>query len=132
MRITQKQIKRLEYVENELELLANPHLTKVVHNVKEEITSQPEYVYVLDEEGSWDFEYTTNCECFSGFKPALNRFKELRDQAIKDMNEWLDEDEIETNESINEEREQASFEIYEAGNYPRLHNNINIHKEEVK
>lgn len=132
MRITQKQIKRLDYLESELKLLNSPHLVKVVHNIKDEISSQPEYVYIITEEGSWDYEYASNCECFNDFKTAVNRFNELKDQAIRDMNDWLDEEDINQDESIDEDGEQASFEIYESGDYSRLHDVITVHKKEVK
>lgn len=134
MRITQKQIKRLEYVENELELLANPHLMKVVHNIKEEIASQPEYIYVLTEEGVWDYEISPlSMEVFNDFTTATRAFEQRVKDAKTDMNGWLTPDEQDICEQeINEDTKSANFEICETENYPRLHCCINLIKKEVK
>ena len=128
MRIAKKDIERLEYVEKALEK-RDDHLAKVVHNVLHELN--PEFVYVVAEEGSWDYEFTNHTEVYASFGDAVNSFKNLARVARQDMLEWTDEDSITQNEQIDEEKQTASFEIYEDGDFTRLHDTITITKKEV-
>lgn len=129
MRIAKKNIERLEYVEKALES-KNNHLAKVVHNVLHELN--PEFVYVIQEEGSWDYEYTHHTEVFATWGDALHQFKALVRTARLDMQNWLsDPEDIAESEQIDEDAEAASFEIYEDGDYSRLHDSISITKKEV-
>lgn len=133
MRITEKNYHRLEYVEKELKLLNNTHLGTVVHNVLEAISESPEYVYVLKEEGVWDYESASSTEVFNDFHTAVRAFEQKVKDAKTDMNDWLTPDEQDISEQeINEESETANFEICEDGNFSRLHCCINIIKKEVK
>ena len=128
MRIAKKDIERLEYVEKALSK-RDDHLAKVVHNVLHELN--PEFVYVVAEEGSWDYEFTNHTEVYASFGDAVNSFKNLARVARQDMLEWTDEDSITQNEQIDEEKQTASFEIYEDGDFTRLHDTITITKKEV-
>lgn len=129
MRIAKKNVERLEYVEKALEK-RDDHLAKVVHNVLHELN--PEFVYVIQEEGSWDYEFTHHTEVYASFADALYAFKGLVRTAELDMQEWLsDPDNISESEQIDEEAEAASFEIYEDGDFTRLHDTITITKKEV-
>lgn len=128
MRIAKKDIERLEYVEKALSK-RDDHLAKVVHNVLQELN--PEFVYVVAEEGSWDYEFTNHTEVYASFGDALNSFKNLSRVARQDMLEWIDEESIAQSEQIDEEAQAASFEIYEDGDFTRLHDTITITKKEV-
>ena len=128
MRIAKKDIERLEYVEKAL-LKRDDHLAKVVHNVLHELN--PEFVYVVAEEGSWDYEFTNHTEVYASFGDAVNSFRNLARVARQDMLEWTNEDSITQNEQIDEEKQTASFEIYEDGDFTRLHDTITITKKEV-
>lgn len=128
MRIAKKDIERLTYVERALETKEN-HLAKVVHNVLQELN--PEFVYVVAEEGSWDYEFTSHTEVYASFADALNSFKGLARTAKLDMEEWIKEDETQVKEQIDEEAQTASFEIYQDGDFTRLHDTITITKKEV-
>ena len=128
MRIAKKDIERLTYVENALEK-RDDHLAKVVHNVLHELN--PEFVYVIQEEGSWDYEFTNHTEVYASFGDALNSFKNLARVARQDMLDWISEDSIVQSEQIDEEAGTASFEIYEDGDFTRLHDTISITKKEV-
>lgn len=128
MRIAKKDMERLEYVEKALSK-RDDHLAKVVHNVLQELN--PEFVYVVAEEGSWDYEFTNHTEVYASFGDALNSFKNLSRAAKQDMLEWIDEESIAQSEQIDEEKQAASFEIYEDGDFTRLHDTITITKKEV-
>ena len=128
MRIAKKDIERLTYVENALSK-RDDHLAKVVHNVLQELN--PEFVYVVAEEGSWDYEFTNHTEVYASFGDALNSFKNLSRVARQDILEWIDEESIAQSEQIDEEAQAASFEIYEDGDFTRLHDTITITKKEV-
>ena len=121
-------MERLEYVEKALSK-RDDHLAKVVHNVLQELN--PEFVYVVAEEGSWDYEFTNHTEVYASFGDALNSFKNLSRAAKQDMLEWIDEESIAQSEQIDEEKQAASFEIYEDGDFTRLHDTITITKKEV-
>ena len=128
MRIAKKDIERLTYVENALSK-RDDHLAKVVHNVLHELN--PEFVYVIQEEGSWNHEFTHHTEVYASFGDALNSFKNLARVAKSDIREWISEDRISESEQIDEEAGTASFEIYEDGDFTRLHDTITITKKEV-
>lgn len=84
------------------------------------------YVYVLNENGSWDYEETGKVEVYTSFEKALERFKYLVKIAKQDMNEWGYN--IEKEQTIDEEKEYANFEIYEEGEAIRLHDYITVEK----
>ena len=128
MRIAKKDIERLTYVEKALSK-RDDHLAKVVHNVLHELN--PEFVYVVAEEGSWDYEFTHHTEVYASFGDAVNSFKNLTRVAKQDMLEWISDDRISESEQIDEEKQAASFEIYENGDFTRLHDTITITKKEV-
>lgn len=128
MRIAKKDIERLTYVEKALETKEN-HLAKVVHNVLHELN--PEFVYVIQEEGSWDYESTHHTEVYASFGDALNSYKNLVRVARSDIREWISDDQISESEQIDEEAGTASFETYEDGDFTRLHDTITITRKEV-
>lgn len=128
MRIAKKDIERLTYVEKALTTKEN-HLAKVVHNVLHELN--PEFVYVIQEEGSWDYEFTHHTEVYASFGDALNSYKNLVRVARSDIREWISDDQISESEQIDEEAGTASFETYESGDFTKLHDTITITKKEV-
>ena len=128
MRIAKKDIERLTYVEKAL-LKRDDHLAKVVHNVLHELN--PEFVYVIQEEGSWDYEDTHHTEVYASFGDALNSYKNLVRVARSDIREWINDDRISESEQIDEEAGTASFKTYEDGNFTRFHDTITITKKEV-
>ena len=128
MRIAKKDIERLTYVEKALATKEN-HLAKVVHNVLHELN--PEFVYVIQEEGSWDYETTNHTEVYASFGDALTSFKNLARVAKSDIREWISDDRISESEQIDEEAGAAVFETYEDGDFTRLHDTITITKKEV-
>lgn len=129
MRIAKKDIERLTYVEKALATKEENHLAKVVHNVLHELN--PEFVYVIQEEGSWDYEFTHHTEVYASFGDALNSYKNLVRVARLDIREWISNDRISESEQIDEEAGTANFEIYEDGDFTRLHDTISITKKEV-
>ena len=128
MRIAKKDIERLTYVENALSK-RDEHLAKVVHNVLHELN--PEFIFIVQEEGCWDGELVHHTEAYASFGDALNSFKNLARVARSDMHEWISDDQISESEQIDEEAGTASFEIYEDGDFTRLHDTITITKKEV-
>ena len=128
MRIAKKDIERLTYVENALSK-RDDHLAKVVHNVLHELN--PEFVYVIQEEGSWNYEFTHHTEVYASFGDALNSYKNLVRVAKSDIREWISGDQISESEQINEEAGAAVFETYEDGDFTRLHDTVTIIKKEV-
>ena len=128
MRIAKKDIERLTYVEKAL-LKRNDHLAKVVHNVLHELN--PEFVYVIQEEGSWNYASTHHTEVYASFGDALNSYKNLVRVARSDIREWINDDRISESEQIDEEAGTANFKIYEDGNFTRFHDTITITKKEV-
>lgn len=129
MRIAKKDIERLTYVENALSK-RDDHLAKVVHNVLHELN--PEFIFIIQEEGCWNGELIHHTEAYASFGDALNSFKNLVRVAGLDMREWVrDPSKLEESEQIDEEAGTASFETYESGNFTRLHDTITITKKEV-
>lgn len=128
MRIAKKDIERLTYVENALSKRDN-HLAKVVHNVLHELN--PEFVYVIQEKGSWNYEFTHHTEVYASFGDALNSYKNLVRVARSDIREWISDGRISESEQIDEEAGTANFETYEDGDFTRLHDIITITKKEV-
>ena len=128
MRIAKKDIERLTYVENALSK-RDDHLAKVVHNVLHELN--PEFVYVIQEEGCWDYASTHHTEVYASFGDALNSYKNLVRVARSDIREWISDDQTSESEQIDEEAGTANFETYEDGDFTRLHDTISITKKEV-
>lgn len=93
---------------------------------------EKKYVYVIVEEGSWDYEFTNDLEVFDSFEKAKENFKERVERTKLDMAEWIEENETEIEENNDLENEHLYFSIYENGDYTRLHNSISVNKEEVK
>lgn len=129
MRIAKKDIERLTYVEKALTTKEN-HLAKVIHNVLHELN--PEFVYVVAEEGSWDYEFTNHTEVYASFGDALNSFKNLARSAGLDMREWVrDPSKLEESEQIDEETQTASYKVCNIDNEIYFHDTITITKKEV-
>lgn len=128
MRISKKDLERLKYVERALDT-TNPHLAKVVHNVLQGLN--PEFIYVVHEEGCWEGEITGEVEVFASFANAMNKYKELKSAAQIAMGEWTDDNDQVEDEQIDEEAESAEFQIYRAGCFSELHDTITIERKEV-
>lgn len=82
-------------------------------------------VYVIGEEGSWDYELTHHVEAYASFEDAVNSYRNLVKNARLDMKEQIKNDIAEC-EQIDEEAETASFEIYKDGYYTQFHDTIEI------
>lgn len=82
-------------------------------------------VYVIGEEGSWDYELTHHVEAYANFEDAVNSYRNLVKNARLDMKEQVG-DNIAECEQIDEEAETASFEIYKDGYYTQFHDTIEI------
>jgi hypothetical protein len=129
MRIAKKDIERLEYVEKALSK-RDDHLAKVVHNVLHELN--PEFVYVIQEEGCWDGEQTHHTEVYASFGDALNSYKNLARSAGLDMREWVrDPSKLEESEQIDEEAQTASYKVCNIENTIYFHDTITIKRKEV-
>lgn len=107
----------------------NPHTLEI-----EEVNHQDkkEYVYIISETGSWDYEQTDSTEVFKDFDRALDRFEQKITDAKKDMKEWIDQEDIEDDKLVDRENYFASYEIYEIGDFSKLHDCIVLNREEVK
>ena len=88
------------------------------------------YVYLVLEEGSWDYETTNSFKVFDSFEKAMKDFKQRVKDTKVDMKNWIDEDETEIEETI--ENEHAYFSMYESGDYSRIHNTISLDKTEIE
>lgn len=129
MRVNKNDLDRMRYLERELKE-TNTHLAKVIasiiHNVQVNNT-----VYIITEEGSWDYENTLHTEVYSSFEEALKSYSNLKSAAQIDMKEWLSEPDIVEDEQIDRDTEQAEFQIYQEGDYTRYHDTITITRKEV-
>lgn len=89
------------------------------------------YVYVINENGSWDYEETGEIEVYETFEKALVRFKELVKTAKEDLKEWCGEN-LEESYFVDEKKEYANYEGYLDDDSLNTHDYISILKEEVK
>ena len=130
MRVNKNDLDRMRYLERELKE-TNTHLAKVIasiiHNIQVNNT-----VYVVTEEGSWDYEDTLLTEIYASYEEALKRYNNLKRTAQTDMKEWDDESGMTVeNEQIDQDAESAEFQIYQDGDYTRFHDTITITRKEV-
>lgn len=130
MRVNKNDLDRMRYLERELKE-TNTHLAKVIasiiHNIQVNNT-----VYVVTEEGSWDYEDTLLTEIYASYEEALKRYNSLKRTAQDDMKEWDDESGMTVeNEQIDQDAESAEFQIYQDGDYTRFHDTIIITRKEV-
>ena len=130
MRVNKNDLDRMRYLERELKE-TNTHLAKVIasiiHNIQVNNT-----VYVVTEEGSWDYEDTLLTEIYASYEEALKRYNSLKKTAQADMKEWDDESGMTVeNEQIDQDAENAEFQIYQDGDYSRFHDTITITRKEV-
>ena len=107
----------------------NPHTLEI-----EEVNYQDkkEYVYVISETESWDYEQTDSTEVFKDFDKALDRFEQKITEAKKEMKEWIDQEDIEDEKLVDRENHFASYEICERGDFNKLHDCIVLNRKEVK
>ena len=130
MRVNKNDLDRMRYLERELKE-TNTHLAKVIasiiHNIQVNNT-----VYVVTEEGSWDYEDTLLTEIYASYEEALKRYNSLKKTAQDDMREWDDGSDMTVeNEQIDQDTESAEFQIYQDGDYSRFHDTITITRKEV-
>ena len=130
MRVNKNDLDRMRYLERELKEI-NTHLAKVIasiiHNIQVNNT-----VYIITEEGSWDYEDTLHTEIYASYEEALKRYNSLKKTAQADMKEWDDESGMTIeNEQIDQDTESAEFQIYQDGDYSRFHDTITITRKEV-
>ena len=129
MRVNKNDLNRMKYLERELKE-TNTHLAKVIasiiHNVQVNNT-----VYVITEEGSWDYENTLLTEIYASYEEALKRYNNLKKTAQLDIREWMDESDVVEDEQIDRDTESAEFQTYQDGDFTRFHDTITITKKEV-
>lgn len=129
MRVNKNDLDRMRYLERELKE-TNTHLAKVIasiiHNVQVNNT-----VYVITEEGNWNYESILHTEVYSSFKEAFKSYNNLKCAAKLDMEERFSKSDLTEYEQIERDTEQAEFQIYLEGDYIRYHDTITITKEEV-
>lgn len=130
MRVNKNDLDRMRYLERELKE-TNTHLAKVIasiiHNIQVNNT-----VYVVTEEGSWDYEDTLLTEVYASYEEALKRYNNLKETAQADMREWDDDSGMTVeDEQIDQDAESAEFQIYQDGDYSRFHDTITITRKEV-
>lgn len=130
MRVNKNDLDRMRYLERELKE-TNTHLAKVIasiiHNIQVNNT-----VYVVTEEGSWDYEDTLLTEVYASYEEALKRYNSLKKTAQDDMREWDDDSGMTVeDEQIDQDAESAEFQIYQDGDYSRFHDTITITRKEV-
>lgn len=99
----------------------------------EEVVKDPmKYLYIVTDDGCWDYERTHKLFVFKTFDKALECFEERAKMGRSDMLEWLDDpDDLEESKSVNRETETAYYDIWEDGDSERLNNIIRIEKVEV-
>ena len=96
------------------------------------------YVYVITENGSWDYEPTNPpALVYKDFEIALEKFRELVSVAERDIRDWLnnwDEDSevVQIEMNVNKTTQDANCDVYENGDYTRFHDTIKLEKVEVK
>lgn len=88
------------------------------------------YVYVVYENGSWDYEVTNKVRVFNTFEKALETFKEFVETSKLDMAEWTKD--IETEEEISQKQQYAYFNIQKSDDFTRFHDTIRVEKKEVE
>jgi hypothetical protein len=80
-------------------------------------------VWVLVQEGIWDYEEeNTLIEVYNDYGKGLKEFNRLKESAKEDIKNFVSEEDISIDEDSN--RENATFSIYENGDYTRTHCNI--------
>lgn len=130
MRVNKNDLDRMRYLERELKE-TNTHLAKVIASIIHNIQVN-NAVYVVTEEGSWDYEDTLLTEIYASYEEALKRYNNLKKTAQADMKEWdNDSDMTVENEQIDQDAESAEFQIYQDGDYTRFHDTIIITRKEV-
>ena len=130
MRVNKNDLDRMKYLERELKE-TNTHLAKVIASIIHNVQVNNS-VYVITEEGSWDYENTLLTEIYASYEEALKRYNSLKKTAQDDMKEWDDESGMTVeNEQIDQDAESAEFQIYQDGDYTRFHDTITITRKEV-
>lgn len=130
MRVNKNDLDRMRYLERELKE-TNTHLAKVIASIIHNIQVN-NAVYVVTEEGSWDYEDTLLTEIYASYEEALKRYNNLKKTAQADMKEWDDDSDMTVeNEQIDQDAESAEFQIYQDGDYTRFHDTIIITRKEV-
>lgn len=89
-------------------------------------------VYLLVENGCWDFENTNTELLFKDYEKAKIEYLQKVKNAKEDMFEnWMEEEFCEINEKIDDEKKYCCFDIYENGDYSRLHDTILLEEIEI-
>lgn len=89
-----------------------------------------QFVYVLTEDGCWDYEETLTVEVYSTFEKALEKFhKKVADckETMKEYSSYEVKDEVSVNRTI----QHAYYSTWEDGDSTRLNCEIRINREEV-
>lgn len=88
------------------------------------------FVFVLIENGMWDYEQTNNCTVFDSFEKAREQYIEQIKLAKEDMLNFADEKDIDFEEN-KDDAENLEFSIYEVGDYTKNHCDISVKKLEI-
>lgn len=91
-------------------------------------------IYVLVENSIWDYEQEfceDNTMVYDNFEKAYKEFINRKNQAMEDMLNFIDENEMAVEENIDKEKESAEISIYEDGDYTKTHCDIYVIKKEV-
>ena len=97
-----------------------------------EENEEMESVYVLTLESIWDYDIEgMKIRVFSDFDDAFKIYEDLRETAIKDMKNFV-EDDMSKEEVIRMEDFYASLSVYESGYYTQTHCNLKLEKVEVE
>ena len=129
MRVNKNDLDRMKYLERELKE-TNTHLAKVIASIIHNVQVNNS-VYVITEEGSWDYENTLLTEIYASYEEALKRYNNLKKTAQLDIRGWMDESDVVEDEQIDRDTESAEFQTYEDGDFTRFHDTITITKKEV-
>ena len=90
-----------------------------------------QYVFILRDEGSWDYEHTSSADVFATFDLALEEFKKRIVKSKQDMETWCSKEDIKEDQLIDRENNYASYDTYEQDEYDRLHNTLIVERKEI-
>lgn len=100
----------------------------------ETIKNKGEIVWILSSIDSMvNYDQELELEIYSNFKTALKNFNTKVKEATDEMQSWFENDleNLSKDIDIDEQNEEARFDIYDKDEYDRFHITINISKREV-
>lgn len=94
-----------------------------------------DFVFVLLENGSWDYETTEDCQIHTDFDKVYNEFLQKVECAKSDILNFVDEEDVESEEEgeLNgKDTEFYKISIWECGDWTKTHCDITIRRMEVQ